>query len=130
MLGQIENNANTLVADFEAGLSTLSRVNPKDVDIFVVIAEPTKKSLEVAQRALTIIADGALGRAILVGNRILGQDDERMLRTIANGARFVPVPDDTAIRQADSEGAAPFDFAPTAPAVQALRTLASSLAAK
>jgi len=129
LLGQIENSSNTLGADLEAGLSTRSRVDPKDVDVFVVIAEPTVKSLEVAQRALKLIADGALGRAVMLGNRIVTPDDERMLRTIVNEEQFIAVPEDTAIRQADSKGVAPFDFSPEAPAVRAVRTLALSLSA-
>ncbi|MDQ6823814.1 MAG: hypothetical protein M3Z07_04905 [Candidatus Eremiobacteraeota bacterium] len=127
MLGQIDNT-NTLVADFEAGLGTLSRVEPSNVDVFVVVAEPTVKSLEVAQRALRMISDGGLGRAIMVGNRIASAADEKMLRTIVTNERFVAVPDDAAIREADAKGVAPFDFAPDAPAVKILREIALSLA--
>lgn len=126
MLGQIENG-NTLVADFEAGLGTLSRVDPNNVDTFIVVAEPTVKSLEVARRALTMISDGGLGRAIMVGNRIASPADEQMLRTIIRDESFVAVPEDAAIREADAKGVAPFDFAPEAPAVKALRALARSL---
>lgn|GEM_PF-4751995 len=127
MLGQI-GNEKTLVADFEAGLATLSRVQAGDVDIFVVVAEPTVKSLEVAQRALAIIAEGGLGRAIVLGNRIVSSADERMLRTIAKHEEFVAVVDDAAIREADAKGVAPFDFSPESPAVRTLRTLAASFA--
>lgn len=126
MLGQIENG-NTLVADFEAGLGTLSRVAPNDVDIFIVVAEPTVKSLEVAQRALSMIAAGGLGRAIMLGNRIASPQDERMLRSIVKDESFVAVPEDAKIREADAKGVASFDFSPEAPAVRGLRALALSL---
>lgn len=126
MLGQIDN-ANTLVADFEAGLGTLSRVEPGNVDVFFVVAEPTVKSIEVAQRALKMISEGGLGRAVMVGNRITSPADEDMLRTVVTDERFVAVPDDPAIREADAKGVAPFDFAPDGPAVKILREIALSL---
>lgn len=126
MLGQIENG-NTIVADFEAGLGTLSRLEPNNVDTFIVVAEPTVKSLEVARRALAIISDGALGHAIMLGNRIASPEDEQMLRTIIRDESFVAVPEDAKIREADAKGVAPFDFAPEAPAVKVLRALALSL---
>ncbi len=41
-----------VVADFEAGVGTLTRLSEQRVDTVVVVVEPTPKSVEVGQRAV------------------------------------------------------------------------------
>ncbi len=114
-----------MVADFEAGLGTLTRMEPGDVDVLLVIAEPSVKALEVARRAVEMIESKKLGRIVLVANRF--QADDALLTAFESLAPTV-VPDDPVLRAADAAGAAPFDASPAAPAVIALSNLASSLA--
>ncbi len=116
-----------MVADFEAGLGTLSRMEAGQVDVFLIITEPTAKSVQVARRALDMVAERKLGRAIIVANRVATDDDRQLIaRSFADGAHTV-VPDDPAIRAADAQGTAAFDAAPHAPAVRAIGRLADSL---
>ena len=129
MLGQLEANGRVVVADFEAGLGTLSRMKANQLDVLLVIAEPTAKSLEVARRAVDMMRERNVGKAMVVANRVAGEEDRSLVeRTFPDGAVTI-VPDDGAIRTADANGVAPFDAAPDAPAVRVLRTLAASLVA-
>jgi len=116
------------VADFEAGVGTLSRMKPGQLDLLLVVTEPTAKALEVARRAAEMIRARDLGRALLVANRVAAEDDRRAVERALTGLETVVVPDDPAIRIADAHGRAPFDASPTAPAVHALRALAGAIA--
>jgi len=123
----METEGRVVVADFEAGLGTLSRLKPGQVDVFLVVAGPTAKSIEVARRALEMIREKDAGRAVLLANRIAGDLDLDVLQGAFGAAAMTRVPEDTAIREADSRGVAVFDLAPEAPAVRTVRALAGSL---
>ena len=126
MLGQLESGGHVVVADFEAGLGTLTRMEPGDVDVLLVIAEPSAKAIEVARRAIELIAAKNLGRPLLIANRFR-DEDLRLLDEGFGSLRALLVPEDAALRSADASGAAPFDACPDAPGVRALSDLAKSL---
>ncbi len=127
MLGQLEANGGIVIADFEAGLGTLSRMKPGQLDVLLVVTEPTAKSLEVARRALEMIKDRNLGAARVLVNRATGEEDRELVERALPGDSVTIVPDDPAIRAADASGIAPFDSAPEAPAVRVVRQVAESL---
>ena len=118
------------MADFEAGLGTLARVEPKDLDVLLIVVEPTAKSVEVARRAVDLARERGIGRTIIIANRLSGPEDRRLVEASFSGLPLVLVEDDPALRSADVEGVAPFDQAPDAPAVRAIRSLAESLSHK
>ena len=117
-----------VVADLEAGVGTLTRLGDAGVDIVLIVVEPTPKSVEVGSRAAALVADKALGRAIVVASRIRSDDDLTMVRKAFPDHQVVAIPDDPAIVAADRNGVAPLDSAPDAPAVLALAALADELA--
>ena len=127
MLGQFESNGQVVIADFEAGLGTLSRMEPGAIDVLVEVAEPTQKSIQVAQRAMALIAERQLGKVVLVANRVAGEADIERMHGAFPGMPLVVVPDDPAVRAADMAGKAPFETDPDSPAVVALSQLADSL---
>jgi CO dehydrogenase maturation factor len=127
LLGQIESNGDIVVADFEAGLGTLSRMESGNVDILLVIVEPTQKSIQVGRRALAIISERQLGRSILVANRVANREDRELIEMAFPDHEVVFVPEDPGLRKADMEGQAPFDAVPDSPAVGSIRELAFSL---
>lgn len=127
MLGSIETDGRTVVADFEAGIGTLTRMPDGGVDIVLVVVEPTPKSLEVGRRAGALARDRGLGRLVIVANRVRGDADLDTVRAAFPDDEVVPVPDDPRIIEADRAGVAPLDLAPDAPAVRALVALAGRL---
>ena len=118
-----------VVADFEAGLGTLSRMKAGQLDVLLVVTEPTVKALEVARRAVELIRERSVAEVVVLANRATGPEDRTLVEQTFAGGRVVFVPDDPAIRAADARGVAPYDSAPDAPAVRVLRTLSESLAA-
>jgi CO dehydrogenase maturation factor len=127
LLGQLEGNGQVVVADFEAGLGTLSRMDAGDIDVLLLVVEPTQKSIQVGRRALVIIGERNLGRTIVIANRIASTEDRDLVTAAFADQMLVAVPEDPGLRDADIEGKAPMDTVPDSPAVAAIRQLAESL---
>lgn len=116
-----------VIADFEAGIGTITRLGDQKVDVVLVVVEPTPKSLEVGTRAAALARDKSLGRVVVVASRVRDEADLDVVRAAFPGYEIAPVPDDPAIVQADRLGISPLDMAEAGPAVQALARLAEGL---
>ncbi len=115
------------MADFEAGVGTLTRLGDEHVDTVVIVVEATPKSLEVGSRAAGLAREKTVGRIVVVANRIRGPEDLETVKAAFPGLEVVGVPHDPKIVEADRKGVAPIDLDPDAPAVRALIGLASTL---
>jgi CO dehydrogenase nickel-insertion accessory protein CooC1 len=124
LLGELEANGTTVVCDMEAGIGTVLRLEPGQVDRIVVIAEPSAKAIEVARRSLRIAESRAA--VSVVANKVRDPAELAEVRATLGVEPFV-VPADGAIEQADRDGVAPIDSAPDSPAVRALLELAARL---
>lgn len=124
MLGLDIADEVVVVADFEAGIGTLTRLGDTRVDAVVIVAEPTVKSLEVAARAAALAIDLTSGPVIVVANRIIDDADRAAVEQALPGRTVLLVPDDPAIPAADRADRAPLDASPDAPAIMALGSLA------
>ncbi len=129
MLGELELNGRTVIADLEAGIGTALRLQPGMLDVMVVVAEPSVKSLEVAERVAGI-ARRRMARVVVAANRVTGDEDVEAIRQRLGEHEIVVIPDDPAITDADRRGAAPLDVAADAPAVRAIGQLAETLGAR
>ena len=128
MLGSVDfPEDDIVVADFEAGVGTLTRLGEENVDTVVIVVEATPKSLEVGARAAGLAREKTVGRIVVVANRIRGQEDLETVKAAFPGLEVVGVPHDPKIVEADRKGVAPIDLDPDAPAVKALVGLASTL---
>lgn len=128
MLGQMETEANVVIGDLEAGVGTLLRLGEGHVDIVLVVAEPSAKSIEAARRAAAI----ATGRAtvIVIANRVRDEADVEAVRAVLGEHEIVVVPEDPSIASADRRGLAPIDVAADSPGVRAIISLAHRLLEK
>ncbi len=127
MLGLDIAERTVVVADFEAGIGTLTRLGDTKVDAVVVVTDPTVKSLEVASRAATLAEAHTSGPIIIVANRLLDDDDRNAVDRALVGRTVLLVPEDDAIQAADRADTAPLDASPDSPAILALSGLASVL---
>ena len=127
MLGELEGDEGHVVADLEAGTGTVLRLRAGQVDAVVIVAQPTAKAIDVAARAARIAAHRELP-AVVVANRVRGEEDVAAIRAAVGDLELVVVPDDPAVARADREGLAPVDVDARSPAVLALGALAERLA--
>lgn len=111
----------------EAGAGTLTRMAEGSLDLVLLVAEPSAKSIEVAHRASEIIAERKIGPTLVIANRLRGGDDAEFIRDRLGAGELVAIPDDPAVTRADRDGLSPFDAAPGAPAVEAMVKLATRL---
>jgi len=117
-----------VIGDLEAGVGTLGRMGEGEADRVLVVANPTAKSIEVARRAVEIVA----GRAPLtvIANRVRDEAELEDIRSVLGGQEIVVVPEEPAIALADRDGVAPIDLDAEAPGVSALLELADRLAGR
>lgn len=128
MLGSVIT-AQTVIADLEAGIGTLTRLPDGAIDVVVIVVEPTPRSLDVGVRARDLAAERGVGRVVVVANRVVDDDDRARIAEAFGGLALVEIPHDPQVVSAERDGLAPMDTAPDSPAVQALVALAGRLAA-
>lgn len=117
-----------MVCDMEAGVRTLMRMPAHQLDVLLVVAEPSAKSIEVARRAHEVGATAAR-RVTVVANRVRNDDELEAIRSGLEVPDLHVIPDDPAITRADRDGRAAIDAAPDSPGVRAIVDLASRLVA-
>jgi len=128
LLGELEVDRNIVVADLEAGVGTLTRLQPGIADNVVVIAEPTARSIEAARRAAALAVTRA--SVTVVANRTRSDAEIDAVRAVLGDYDIVVVPEDAAISDADKDGLAPIDAAPDSAGVKAISELADRLVAR
>lgn len=126
LVRQLEHGERTVVCDLEAGIGTIERIEEGVVDVLLVVANPTGKSLEVARRAIEI-ADGVT-EIVVVANRVAGEADLELVRDVLGDRELFVIPEDAVIAAADRDGLAPIDLDPDSPGVAALVRLAERVA--
>ncbi len=111
----------------EAGLGTLTRMAEGSLDRVLLVANPSVKSIEVAQRARQIIVDRNISTSmVVVANRLRDEDDLAQITGALDGVEHIAIPEDPAIAVADVRALSPMDDAPHSPAVTAIDRLARS----
>ena len=110
----------------EAGIGTVLRLQPGEVDVVLVVAEPSAKALDVAARSARIA--GSRATVIVVANKLRRDEDLALIRGAVGEHDVVAVPQDPLIERADREGAAPIDLDADSPAVRAIAEFAERLA--
>ena len=129
LLREMEGGGRTVLGDLEAGIGVLARMETCSLDVVLVVANPTPKSIGVARRAV----EAALAREIgvlVVANRVTSDEDLTAIRSVLGGHDMAVVPEDPVIARADAEGVAPIDLDESAPGVRAIVEIGERLAAR
>ena len=97
-----------VLLDMAAGIEHLGRATAKAVDIFIVVVEPGKKSIETALRIKRLAQDIGVTRIVVVGNKIRNHADKEYIINSLQGIEiFGFIPYDTAIIDADISNIVP-----------------------
>ncbi len=123
----MEAGDRVVVADMEAGIGILTRMSEQALDMALLVAEPSVKSIEVARRAADVIAERRIGPALVVANRVRDSHDANVIGNGLSSYEVVIVPEDPDVARADREGASPLDVAADCDAVRAIANLAGRL---
>lgn len=128
LLREMEARGRTVLGDLEAGIGVLTRMEAGSLDVVLVVANPTPKSIEVARRA----AQAAVAREIrvlVVANRVASDEDLETIRSVLGEHEMATVPEDAVIARADAEGLAPIDVDDDSPGVRAIVEISERLVA-
>jgi CO dehydrogenase maturation factor len=119
LLREMEGGGRTVLGDLEAGIGVLARMEVGSLDLVLVVANPTPKSIEVARRAVEAARARDI-KVLVVANRVSGDEDLERIAAVLGDEEIVVVPDDPAIARADAEGLAPIDLDDASPGVRAI----------
>jgi CO dehydrogenase maturation factor len=112
-----------LVLDMEAGIEHLGRGTVAAVDHLLTVVEPSRRSVETAERIVALAGDIGLERVSAIGNKIRSDRDREFLRAALPGMEFAGfLPYDTQIHDADISGR------PAASAAGGIREAADAVA--
>lgn len=97
-----------LIMDMEAGVEHFGRGTARGVDWLIVVAEPTRQSIETSGRIKSLAADIGLTRIGVIGNKCQDEAEKEYLATgIAPLPLLGALPYDSALRRAEQEGRPP-----------------------
>ncbi|PSP88937.1 cobyrinic acid a,c-diamide synthase [Halobacteriales archaeon QS_4_69_34] len=128
----VEQREEVTVMDMVAGVEHLGRGTAKDVDTLLVVVEPYYKSLETGRRTKELAAELDIPDVRAVANKVRDEDDREAIEEFCADNDLdiaAVVPFDDAVRHADQDGTAPFDYDADSGAVRAIRGLADDLVA-
>lgn len=119
-----------VVIDNEAGMEHLSRRTTHDVDILLIVSDPTIKGVQTARRINGLVEELnlAVNRREMVVNRVSDEDFAR-LREAAGELpfeRIFSVPDDETIFDLDLQGKAVFELPSDSKAVKSVFAMLDS----
>lgn len=122
-----QDSGEITVLDMEASIEHLTRGTLRNVDVLLVITEPYYRSLETAGRMVPLAHELGLKRVWIVANKVREDRDEAAIREYCARRQFEivgSVPFDENVTEADHQGRALIDYAPTSAAVVAVEALA------
>ena len=107
-LERLIDNYNFIVIDNEAGMEHISRLTTSDVDILLIVSDPTRRGLQAAHRIVELTDKLALnvGRKMVIVNRLRDGQFESLDQALNdyNLQLAGVVPEDLDLQQFDLDG--------------------------
>ena len=94
---------------------------------FIVIVEPSAKSLLAARRLANLARGGRSTKVVGVANKVSDAGDIDLVRARSGLEVIASIPWDEALADAERHAKAPIDYAPESPAVRAVESLVARL---
>jgi CO dehydrogenase maturation factor len=118
-----------LLMDMEAGVEHMGRATADAVDALLVVVEPGRASLEVANAIQRLAADINLTRIYAVANRVRSDAERDLLAARLEGVPFLgALRYDPAVIEADLDEVTPYDAG--LPLVEEVRAVRAQLEAR
>jgi CO dehydrogenase maturation factor len=120
-----------VVIDNEAGLEHLSRRTTRDVDLLLVVSDPSLRGITAAARVVELVRElgTRIGRHLLVVNRVEGALPPELAAAIAAAGLEVglEVPSDENVRRFDAVGRPLVELPDGSPTLEAAREVCDML---
>jgi CO dehydrogenase maturation factor len=94
-----------VILDMEAGLEHLNRATARAVDTLIIVVEPSRTSVQTAQRIAVLAGDIGISRIGVVANKVRGEADKAYLTGNLGGFDFLGfIPYDRTVVDANLSG--------------------------
>jgi CO dehydrogenase maturation factor len=120
----------TIIGDLPAGPRQVAYRWAPYADTFVLMVEPSWKSVLTARRIMAILRTGEGVTILPVASKVSGADDVRAIEQMLGEDVVTAIPADREVGIAERSGRAPIDYAPCSPAVRAIEAFAGMLEAQ
>ena len=119
-----------VVVDMEAGVEHMGRGTASQVDIMIIVADSSRKSLEIAKKLSGFAHQAGINNVFVVGNRVRDPEEKELITdfTEKNGLPLLAlIPYDDIIVKADRIGEPPLKYAETSESVKAIQMIGEKL---
>ena len=122
---------NYIVMDCEAGMEHISRQTTRDIDVLLIISDPTMRGITTAVRIKALITElrSRIENVKLVINRVNGKVSPEMEKTIVDSGLelIMEINEDHYIADLDAKGIALTELPPDSALQQGVREIVSKL---
>ena len=119
-----------VVVDMEAGVEHMGRGTASQVDIMLIVADSSRKSLEIAKKLSGLAHEAGIRNVFVVGNRVRDSEEKELIMdfTQKNALPLLNlIPYDDTVMKADRVGEAPMKYKDTSKGVKAIQVLGEKL---
>ena len=119
-----------VVMDMEAGVEHLGRGTASQVDSMIVVADSSRKSLEIAKKIYGLAKESGINDVFIAGNRVRDSEEKELITdfTEKNGLPLLAlIPYDETVLKADNIGEAPLKYAETSKGIAAIQGIGEKL---
>ena len=119
-----------VVVDMEAGVEHMGRGTASHVDIMLIVADSSRKSLEIAKKLSGFAHDAGIKTVFVVGNRVRDSEETELITEFTKKnelSLLALIPYDDIVVKADRVGEPPLKYAETSESVKAIQGIGEKL---
>jgi CO dehydrogenase maturation factor len=119
-----------VVVDMEAGVEHMGRGTASHVDIMLIIADSSRKSLEIAKKLSSFAHEAGIKTVFIVGNRVRDSEEIELITDFTEKNELpllALIPYDDIVVKADRVGEPPLKYAETSESVKAIQAIGEKL---
>jgi CO dehydrogenase maturation factor len=119
-----------VVVDMEAGIEHMGRGTASQVDVMIVVADSSRKSLEIAKKLSKFAHQAGIQKVYVVGNRVRDAEEKELITNFTQNndlPLLALIPYDDTVVKADRVGEAPLKYAETSESVKAIQQIGEKL---
>lgn len=119
-----------VIVDMEAGVEHMGRGTASHVDIMLIVADSSRKSLEIAKKLTGFAHQAGITNVLIIGNRVRDAEEKELITdfTQKNELELLAlIPYDDIVVKADRVGEPPLNYAETSESVKAIEAIGDKL---
>jgi CO dehydrogenase maturation factor len=119
-----------VVVDMEAGVEHMGRGTASHVDVMLIVADSSRKSLEIAKKLSGFAHQSGIKNVYIVGNRVRDPEEKELITNFTtqnNLPLLALIPYDDTVVKADRVGEPPLKYAETSESVKAIQQIGDKL---